>query len=97
MEEMLLYTAELKRPLGESTASKREAVDMLIEDLNLGACRRTRIGNSLHRGISGGQARLRTSLRTFLRMLVADHPSRQPHPAILLGCLPMGSAGNDMH
>ncbi len=57
MEEMLLYTAELKRPLSESLASKREAVDALIEDLNLGSCRRTRIGNALHRGISGGQAR----------------------------------------
>jgi ABC-type multidrug transport system ATPase subunit len=54
--EMLLYTAELKRPLKESSASKREAVDMLIEDLNLGACRSTRIGNRMHRGISGGQA-----------------------------------------
>ena len=57
MEEMLLYTAELKRSLGESLASKREAVDALIEDLGLVACRGTRIGNAMHRGISGGQVR----------------------------------------
>ena len=57
VEEMLMYTAELKRPLKETTASKREAVDTLIEDLNLTGCRKTRIGNSLHRGISGGQVR----------------------------------------
>ena len=55
VEEMLMYTAELKRPLRESTASKRAAVDALIQDLNLGGCRSTRIGNSMHRGISGGQ------------------------------------------
>ena len=55
VEEMLMYTAELKRPLRERTASKRRAVDALIEDLNLSGCRATRIGNSMHRGISGGQ------------------------------------------
>ena len=48
VEEMLLYTAELKRPLHERTASKKQAVAALIEDLNLSGCRATRIGNSLH-------------------------------------------------
>ena len=57
MEEMLLYTAELKRPLQESAASKRQAVDALIRDLSLEGCRATLIGNVLHRGISGGQVR----------------------------------------
>jgi ABC-type multidrug transport system ATPase subunit len=55
VEEMLMYTAELKRPLRESTKSKKQAVDALVEDLNLAGCRATRIGNSMHRGISGGQ------------------------------------------
>ena len=58
MEEMLLYTAQLKRPLREDTASKRAAVDALIRDLGLDGCRNTRIGNAMHRGISGGQARI---------------------------------------
>ena len=50
-----MYTAELKRPLRESAASKRAAVDALIRDLNLVDCRATRIGNSLQPGILGGQ------------------------------------------
>lgn len=33
VEEMLLYTAELKRPLSEGYASKREAVHTLINDV----------------------------------------------------------------
>ena len=68
VEEMLLYTAELKRPLGESTASKREAVLMLIEDLNLTGCKNTRIGNSMHRGISGGQVRLQVIRKCGLQL-----------------------------
>lgn len=58
VEEMLLYTAQLKRPLREDTASKRAAVDALIRDLGLDGCRNTRIGNAMHRGISGGQVRI---------------------------------------
>ena len=55
VEEMLLYTAELKRPLRESSASKKHAVNSLVQDLNLSGCRATRIGNSLQPGILGGQ------------------------------------------
>ena len=55
VEEMLLYTAELKRPLRESTKSKKQAVNVLIQDLALTGCRATRIGNSLQPGILGGQ------------------------------------------
>ena len=65
VEEMLLYTAELKRPLREGTASKKRAVGALIEDLNLSGCRATRIGNSMHRGISGGQVRTLTDDHTY--------------------------------
>ncbi|CAL8464553.1 g4088 [Coccomyxa elongata] len=56
VEEMLLYTAQLKRPLREDHASKSAAVDTLIHDLGLEGCRNTLIGNSMNRGISGGQA-----------------------------------------
>ena len=55
VEEMLLYTAELKRAQREPLARKREAVDVLITDLALETCRHTRIGNAMDRGISGGQ------------------------------------------
>lgn len=57
---MLMYTAELKRPLSEPLSSKREAVDQLLEKLNLSRCRDVKIGNPLNKGISGGQAK-RTS------------------------------------
>ncbi len=52
-----MYTAELKRPVKESKSSKKAAVDGLIDDLGLEACRNVRIGNSMARGISGGQVR----------------------------------------
>ena len=54
---MLMYTAELKRPIKEHKSSKKAAVDGLIDDLGLDACRNVRIGNAMNRGISGGQAR----------------------------------------
>ena len=50
-----MYTAELKRPVQEQRASKKAAVDALIDDLGLETCRNVRIGNSMNRGISGGQ------------------------------------------
>ncbi len=53
VEEMLMYTAELKCPLSESLASKREKVASIIDQLALGGCRGVRIGNTLNRGISG--------------------------------------------
>ena len=55
VEEMLMYTAELKRPVKEQHGSKKAAVDALINDLGLETCRNVRIGNSMARGISGGQ------------------------------------------
>ena len=53
VEEMLMYTAELKCPMSESLASKREKVGSIIDQLALGGCRGVRIGNTLARGISG--------------------------------------------
>ena len=50
-----MYTAELKRPVKEAHSSKKAAVDALIHDLGLETCRNVRIGNSMARGISGGQ------------------------------------------
>ena len=56
MREMLLYTAELKCSLKESLAKKKRRVDQLLETLALERCAATMIGDSLARGISGGQA-----------------------------------------
>ena len=57
VEEMLMYTAELKLPSSVSKESKRARVEQLIDALGLEVCRQTRIGSALVRGISGGQAK----------------------------------------
>ena len=53
--EMLLYTAELKRPVDEKLHVKMARANELILLLGLTGCKDTRIGNSMMRGISGGQ------------------------------------------
>ena len=55
VREMLLYTAELKCSLAEPLAKKKRRVDSLLETLALERCANTLIGDSLARGISGGQ------------------------------------------
>jgi hypothetical protein len=55
VEEQLMYTAELKNPVRETLASKRAKVDLVLEQLALGGCRRVQIGNALNRGISGAR------------------------------------------
>ncbi|GLI60770.1 hypothetical protein VaNZ11_003002 [Volvox africanus] len=76
--EMLLYTAELKRPLSEPLASKKEAVESLIARLALEKCRDVRIGTPMKRGISGGQAKrtnVGIALITNPRVLFLDEPT----------------------
>ncbi|CAL8464409.1 g3944 [Coccomyxa elongata] len=78
VEEMLMYTAELKCPLSESLASKREKVASIIDQLALGGCRGVRIGNTLNRGISGGQCKrtnIGIALVTNPRVLFLDEPT----------------------
>ncbi|GIM04796.1 hypothetical protein Vretimale_9300 [Volvox reticuliferus] len=76
--EMLLYTAELKRPLSEPLTSKREAVESLVARLALEKCRDVRIGTPMKRGISGGQAKrtnVGIALITNPRVLFLDEPT----------------------
>ena len=49
VKEMLMYTAELKRPHTESYARKEEVVDHFITSLALDGCKDIKIGNSLSR------------------------------------------------
>jgi ATP-binding cassette, subfamily G (WHITE), member 2 len=49
VREMLLYTAELKRPVHESMTKKSAVVDSFIEKLGLQSCKDTLIGNSMNR------------------------------------------------
>ena len=75
VEEMLLYTAELKRPMSEPLASKKAAVEQLLDALALTPCRDVKIGNPLAKGISGGQAKrtnIGIALITNPRVLFLD-------------------------
>jgi len=57
VEQMLMYTAELKLPQRLSKAEKQQRVEEVISKLRLEKCRGTVIGNPLQRGVSGGQAK----------------------------------------
>jgi len=75
--EVLMFSANLR--LLNHTPEQREAkVNKLIEDLGIQACRNTRIGNVLDRGISGGE-RKRTSIAFELvsdpTVLFLDEPT----------------------
>jgi len=66
--EMLLYTVELKTCISVSRGDKEAKAEKLVEQLGLTKCRDTRIGSSLARGISGGQAR-----RVSIGLALASH------------------------
>eukprot|EP00913_Durusdinium_trenchii_P031832 g29810.t1 len=57
VDQMLMYTAEMKLPRSTSREDKRKRVDQVISQLRLNKCQHTVIGNVLSRGISGGQAK----------------------------------------
>ena len=78
VEEMLMYTAELKRPVSESLDSKHAAVEEILSLLALDTCRNVRIGSPMARGISGGQAKrvnIGIALITSPRILFLDEPT----------------------
>lgn len=78
VEEMLMYTADLKRPIEQSLEEKKSAVDELIRVLALEPCRNVRIGSQMARGISGGQAKrvnIGIALITNPRILFLDEPT----------------------
>lgn len=78
VREMLLYTAEMKRPVEEPISVKEAVVDKYIEVLGLEVCKDTKIGNNMNRGISGGQAK-RTNVALAMvvnpRVLFLDEPT----------------------
>ena len=78
VDQMLMYTAEMKLPRSVSKAEKRKRVDSVISSLRLEKCRSTIIGNVLRRGISGGQAkRVNVALSLISQPLVVflDEPT----------------------
>eukprot|EP00195_Chlamydomonas_chlamydogama_P009759 CAMPEP_0202901782 /NCGR_PEP_ID=MMETSP1392-20130828/14649_1 /ASSEMBLY_ACC=CAM_ASM_000868 /TAXON_ID=225041 /ORGANISM="Chlamydomonas chlamydogama, Strain SAG 11-48b" /LENGTH=615 /DNA_ID=CAMNT_0049588397 /DNA_START=85 /DNA_END=1932 /DNA_ORIENTATION=+ len=78
VEEMLMYTAELKRSTSEPLAVKRDKVAEVLKKLALEGCRDVKIGNPLMKGISGGQAKrtnIGIALVTNPRVLFLDEPT----------------------
>mmetsp|Transcript_19576 Transcript_19576/g.37759 ORF Transcript_19576/g.37759 Transcript_19576/m.37759 type:complete len:449 (+) Transcript_19576:102-1448(+) len=78
VRDMLLYTAELKRPQSEAWALKVEMVDNILKELGLEAAKDTKIGNDMERGISGGQGKrlnIGLGLVTEPAVLFLDEPT----------------------
>lgn len=61
VRETLRYAAELRLPPPTTSDERRRIVEDVILELGLKECANTRIGNSIHKGCSGGEKR-RTSL-----------------------------------
>ena len=69
MQEMLLYTAEMKLEMAVSMAEKRKKVEDLLKQLALDVCRNVRIGSDMQRGISGMLLGLCQSLRGLTKFI----------------------------
>ena len=61
VRETLTYAAELRLPPPTTRAERSRVVEAVILELGLKECAKTRIGNNVHKGCSGGEKR-RTSL-----------------------------------
>ncbi|KAL9139201.1 ABC transporter [Amphidinium carterae] len=78
VKEMLLYQAELKCSTTEPYSSKVERVDLLLKELGLEKCKDVMIGDALHPGISGGQAKrtnIGIALVTQPQIIFLDEPT----------------------
>jgi ABC-type multidrug transport system ATPase subunit len=78
VRKMLLYQAELKCSRREPLESKRDRVESLLVKLGLEGCADVPIGDALHPGISGGQAKrtnIGIALVTEPRVIFLDEPT----------------------
>ena len=70
VRETLRYAAELRLPRSTTSTERKEVVEEVIMELGLKECANTRIGNSTHKGCSGGEKR-----RTSLAVQMLANPS----------------------
>ncbi|KIW10886.1 hypothetical protein PV08_10185 [Exophiala spinifera] len=70
VRETLRYAADLRLSTTKTKAQRYAMVETVIDDLGLGSCADTRIGDNVHKGCSGGEKR-RTSIGV---QLLADQP-----------------------
>ncbi|KAI9352051.1 P-loop containing nucleoside triphosphate hydrolase protein [Obelidium mucronatum] len=90
VEETLTYAAKLRLPSSMSMKEKMDKVDEIIMQLNLNGCRKTWIGDSLKRGISGGERKrvaIGVELVTNPKVLFLDEPTSGLDSANALGIL----------
>ncbi|KAJ3119298.1 ATP-binding cassette sub- G member 2 [Physocladia obscura] len=90
VEETLTYAAQLRLPSSMLAEEKRQKVDEIIMQLNLNGCRKTWIGDSLSRGISGGERKrvaIGVELVTNPSVLFLDEPTSGLDSANALGIL----------
>ncbi|KAI8608211.1 P-loop containing nucleoside triphosphate hydrolase protein [Chytriomyces sp. MP71] len=90
VEETLTYAAKLRLPSSFSDAEKAQKVDEIIMQLNLNNCRKTWIGDSINRGISGGERKrvsIGMELVTNPTILFLDEPTSGLDSANALGIL----------
>ena len=76
--ETLMYSARLRLPRKLSLAEKTDRVNAVIRQLGLEGCRDTKIGDSLSRGISGGERKrvaIGVELVTNPHILFLDEPT----------------------
>jgi len=70
VRETLAYAAELRLPPPTTAAERHQIVEDVILELGLKECAKTRIGNNIHKGCSGGEKR-----RTSLGVQMLSNPS----------------------
>ncbi|KAJ3330847.1 hypothetical protein HDU76_004693 [Blyttiomyces sp. JEL0837] len=78
VEETLTYAATLRLPSYMSSDEKWDHVNSVIMQLGLDGCRKTRIGDSIVRGISGGERKrvsIGIELVTDPKVLFLDEPT----------------------
>ncbi|EGE80497.2 ATPase [Blastomyces dermatitidis ATCC 18188] len=78
VRETLQYSADLRLPPPTTQAERQSVVEQVILELGLKECADTRIGNSAHKGCSGGEKR-RTSIGVQMlanpSVLFCDEPT----------------------
>ena len=78
VEETLSYTAELKLPKDTTPEARAKRVDQVIKQMGLGHARGVIVGDSLLKGISGGERkRLCVAMELLTRpaLLFLDEPT----------------------
>lgn len=76
--EYLQFHAHLRMPTGATAEAREVRVQALLTDFGLLRCAHSRIGDSMLRGLSGGEKRrlsIATELLTAPRLLLADEPT----------------------